>query len=88
MYYVSWYYVYRNTVLSLTALRTLGGDVVLATNSLMGDFTAGCALVWLTFIGTWASDTFAYFVGCSIGKHRLCETISPKKALKDLLAVL
>lgn len=69
----------------LTALRTLGGDVVLATNSLMGDFTAGCALVWLTFIGTWASDTFAYFVGCSIGKHRLCETISPKKSIEGFI---
>lgn len=72
----------------LAALRNLGGDTVLVTNSLLGDFTAGCALVWLTFIGTWASDTFAYFVGCSIGKHRLCPVISPKKAWKDLSAVL
>ena len=69
----------------LAALRNLGGDTVLVTNSLLGDFTAGCALVWLTFIGTWASDTFAYFVGCSIGKHRLCPVISPKKSVEGFV---
>lgn len=69
----------------LASLRTLGGDAVLATSPLLGDFTAGCALVWLTFIGTWASDTFAYFVGCSIGRHRLCEQISPKKSIEGFV---
>lgn len=28
----------------------------------------------------WANDVFAYLVGMSIGKHRLCERISPKKS--------
>lgn len=69
----------------LASLRLLGGDTVLATSSLLGDFTTGCALVWLTFIGTWASDTFAYFVGCSIGRHRLCVEISPKKSIEGFI---
>lgn len=35
----------------------------------------------LFFIFTiWANDVFAYLVGMSIGKHRLCERISPKKS--------
>ena len=71
----------------LAALRNLGGDtVLLVTNSLLGDFTAGCALVWLTFIGTWASDTFAYFVGkvLKLGKHKINE-ISPKKSYEGLV---
>lgn len=29
---------------------------------------------------TWANDVFAYLVGMSIGRHRMCERISPKKS--------
>lgn len=28
----------------------------------------------------WANDVFAYLVGCTFGKHRMCERISPKKS--------
>lgn len=28
----------------------------------------------------WANDVFAYLVGMSIGRHRLCERLSPKKS--------
>lgn len=38
----------------------------------------GCVLV--TFIIIWLNDTGAYLVGCSLGKHRLCERLSPKKS--------
>ncbi len=68
----------------LLALRTLGESTVLKS-SVFGDFTVGCVLIWLTFIGTWASDTFAYFVGSAIGKHRLCPTISPKKSIEGFI---
>ncbi len=35
----------------------------------------------LFFIFTiWANDVFAYLVGMAIGRHRLCERISPKKS--------
>ncbi|MDR0830781.1 MAG: phosphatidate cytidylyltransferase [Prevotellaceae bacterium] len=32
------------------------------------------------FVIIWANDTFAYLVGSRLGKHRLCERISPKKS--------
>lgn len=44
-----------------------------------GDMEAGCAWLWVALVGTWASDTFAYFSGSAFGKTKLCETISPKK---------
>lgn len=69
----------------LVALRLWEDGTILAHNSIMGDFSAGCVLIWLTFIGTWASDTFAYFVGCSMGKHRLCPNISPKKSVEGFV---
>ncbi|MBR5475571.1 MAG: phosphatidate cytidylyltransferase [Bacteroidaceae bacterium] len=32
------------------------------------------------FIFLWSNDTGAFFVGCSIGRHRMFERISPKKS--------
>ena len=39
----------------------------------------GEALLWTVLIGTWASDTFAYFVGVTFGRHKFC-SVSPKKS--------
>lgn len=46
---------------------------------------AGCALVWVLFACTWASDTFAYFVGSAIGSHKLASSISPGKTVEGFL---
>ena len=54
----------------------------------LGDFEIGCAYVWIMFIGTWASDTFAYFVGSLMGSHRLCPSISPNKTVEGFLGSL
>lgn len=40
---------------------------------------AGGALVFALFGSVWASDSFAYFTGLSIGRHKLLERVSPKK---------
>lgn len=53
-----------------------------------GDFEYGCAMVWIMFIGTWASDTFAYFTGSLLGRHRLCPSISPNKTVEGFLGSL
>lgn len=58
----------------LILLRAMEGQALLG-----GALTLGCALVWTMFIGTWASDTFAFFVGSHFGKHKLCPKISPGK---------
>lgn len=42
----------------------------------------GLLLVSLPFIGAWASDTFAYFTGVTIGRHKLCPNLSPKKTIE------
>jgi phosphatidate cytidylyltransferase len=36
------------------------------------------ALALFSFV--WINDTFAYLVGITIGKHKLCPKISPKKS--------
>lgn len=69
----------------LVMLRMIDGE---SMASPLGDFSVGCALVWIMFIGTWASDTFAYFVGSAIGRHKLCPTISPNKTVEGFLGSL
>ena len=53
--------------------------------SLNVNVDAGCALVWVLFACTWASDTFAYFVGSAIGSHKLASSISPGKTVEGFL---
>ncbi len=48
-------------------------------------FDGGCELVWILFACTWASDTFAYFIGSAIGSHRLAPSISPNKTIEGFL---
>lgn len=51
-------------------------------------FDVGMALIWLLFISTWASDTFAFFVGTAIGSHKLASSISPKKTIEGFLGAV
>ena len=36
----------------------------------------------LVFLAAWITDTFAYFTGYFLGKHKLCPKISPKKTVE------
>lgn len=67
----------------MVMLRGLYPETTLVTS--LGSFAFGCAMIWVMFIGTWASDTFAYFVGSAIGSHKLCSTISPNKTVEGFL---
>lgn len=41
--------------------------------------------VWLVFIGAFMTDSAAFFAGTSLGKHKLCPTISPKKTVEGAI---
>ncbi len=43
-----------------------------------GEWRAEAFLFYLFIV--WGNDVFAYLVGVSIGRHRMCERISPKKS--------
>ena len=38
--------------------------------------------IWLPFLIAWLTDTFAYFTGFFIGKHKLIPSVSPKKTIE------
>ncbi len=42
----------------------------------------GIYFVWVIFISSWISDTFAYIVGMLLGKHPLAPVLSPKKSVE------
>lgn len=71
------YLILLRAVNELTYLQTYWGSLSL-----------GAVYLWLPFIGTWASDTFAYFVGSKFGRHKLCPTISPGKTIEGALGGL
>ncbi len=42
----------------------------------------GVYLYLLPFVGAWVSDSFAYFTGRLIGRHKLIPDVSPKKTVE------
>lgn len=71
----------------LIMLRNLEGANFVSTFELPFPFTLtyGAGMVWLMFIATWSSDSFAYFVGSAIGSHKLAPSISPNKTIEGFL---
>ena len=48
-------------------------------------FTRGELALWMVLLGTWSSDTFAYFFGIAFGRHKFC-SVSPKKSMEGAVA--
>ena len=76
----------------MEAVKVLADDVnnlmaggVEQLGQLFSNIDLGCALIWILFTCTWASDTFAYFVGSAIGSHKLAPSISPNKTVEGFL---
>ena len=74
----------RTTYAAVAGL--LGGcfyiTVAFSSMVLLRYLTNGAYLFLLPFIGAWVSDTFAYFTGRFLGRHKLAPAISPKKTVE------
>ena len=69
----------------LILLRNMTGPVYTTP---IESFSCGTAMVWVMFIGTWASDSFAYFAGRAFGSHKLAPAISPNKTIEGFFGGL
>lgn len=49
---------------------------------LLRDMKNGICMVFLPFVVSWITDTFAYFCGMAFGKHKLIPSVSPKKTVE------
>ena len=45
----------------------------------------GVFIVWLIFMCSWISDTFAYFTGSLLGRHKMAPILSPKKSVEGAI---
>ncbi len=55
---------------------------------LLRGLEGGIALIFFVFLVTWASDTAAYYVGSSFGRHKLAPQISPGKTFEGAIGGL
>lgn len=46
---------------------------------------SGIYLVWMVFLCSWISDTCAYLVGVTMGKHKFVPKLSPKKTIEGVI---
>lgn len=76
--YVGW------LISHLVALRQIDGPINVAGCAT----TTGAVLVMFTLVCTWACDTGAYFIGKSLGKHKLAPKLSPNKTVEGSIGGL
>jgi len=49
------------------------------------DGTKEPVMIWSVFLIAFGTDIFAYFVGVTLGKHKLCPNLSPKKSIEGAI---
>lgn len=73
---------YCITDVALTLFPILYVNLLFSFIILLRDVENGHFWVWLIAISAWGCDTFAYFTGKTIGKHKLAPQLSPKKTIE------
>ena len=85
LYFIPVVFINNTEKYSITdALYVLGATIFLGVsfNSFILISNTGTEYIIYLLLITVITDTFAYFTGYFIGKHKLCEKISPKKTIE------
>jgi len=69
----------------LTLIPTWLAFVVLRSNDYVNDQYHGAQLIMFLFLMVWSADIGAYFVGKSVGKHKLMPNVSPGKTMEGFI---
>ena len=78
------YAIFLREALAHSPFRFRGGEA----DALVASNWAGFFLVAFPLAVTWINDTFAYFGGRSLGKHKLIPRVSPGKTVEGTIAGL
>lgn len=84
-FFAVWLFNYEKTNLVMVVTSFFAGAILPFMFSLVVRIHAlenGRVLILLPFLAAWMTDTGAYFTGVFLGKHKLCEKISPKKTVE------
>lgn len=73
---------------SLTLLGFIYCGILFSFVYLVNTKPFGEFLVWIIFIGSWLSDTAAFYSGKFFGKHKLSPRVSPKKTIEGSIGGL
>lgn len=66
---------------ALTVLGFIYVGILFSFIPIISSKPNGNFLIWLIFIGSWVSDTLAYYSGKYFGRQKLCPEISPNKTI-------
>ena len=80
--YVFGFPKFRSDQVMSTYFSFIYAPVMLSFIFLIREIDNGVYLVWMVFICSWISDTFAYLTGIMLGKHKLAPRLSPKKSIE------
>ena len=73
-------YTYIDSAMTMVGFIYVG--VFFSLIFLVNEMKGGNYLVWLIFLASFGCDTFAYYSGKYLGKHKLCPKVSPKKTIE------
>lgn len=86
--YVLTYPEYRHVKVTATVFPILYVAVMMGFMYLLRGRFRGNIEVWLVFLSSWGSDTFAYCVGRLFGKHKMSPKLSPNKSVEGAVGGL
>lgn len=86
VYYVFSYPKYEFTMITQSIISFVYVNVLLSYVVLIRiNEPYGKWFVWLVFLISFGSDTFAYFAGRKFGRHKLVKNLSPKKTVEGAI---
>lgn len=77
--------IYTVADISITLFGIVYVVLLISFVTLTRNMENGYLHIWMIFIGAWATDTFAYFTGVTIGKTKILPKVSPKKSLEGCI---
>ena len=80
--YVITFPKYRSEQITLVFFGLFYVPVMLSYVWQLRGMESGEYLVWMIFIGSWASDNCEYLVGRKLGRHKIVSKLSPKKSVE------
>lgn len=85
---VLWHNTVKFSDVSSSAFMLIYGVLLIVHLIFIRRMENGVVLIFLPLLGAWMPDTFAYFTGMMLGRHKLIPQISPKKTVEGAVGAV